>query len=644
MLRLLRGKGAGGFSLVETLAAVLIFGMMTLGLVPLVISSVRGSNKARTLTVTKNVVLQSMERVRGLPYHKQVQDSSGNPKAVDVLDLYFPNTGTGYSSTTKIFTTTCTPATSSPQCPAGVMPSSVGSLVYEARFVGACDPAITSSCSPAAAGTAEEFRTVTPPATYDWRGAAQTCSGSPCSDRPPADLMELTITATYVTASGNRTYSQKTLLSDRRFGGPKIDGAANIDYVVRVIAGYNVAGQQSDLTATVGQARSSIESRLTTASSFSGQSIRLLLTDATAPLTADVDVSGGTGSVQAPPETVGTTVTTNPGPQVSHADLGNQVVAGGDRSSVSSYEAHVGVDLPVAFGSLAMSPANNSLPGMMWVTSQTDTVNNPLQLNTGTGAMVWMRPFSGVNVAASTRGEATDVDNPGSRMARTTASGSFGSLRFLPVSFISDNSAEGAVVELQSFTSQVTCTSTAQPAASNPDPVATWSATLRYWVDNDSGGSGPGSGTNVGHYESVALGGAAGVTALANLKANPPLVYEAPDPIDPLTGNPVPYPSKNDVYLFPVTHIHTTIRDVEDSDADGDTNEVIDVTHNHAGYLTDWAAQGAGQTNESADGRRTSARLAQMFRLTTSPTNPSLIASVLNVTVGSMDCEAQDLR
>src|SRR5688500_6024720 len=123
-----------GFSLIEVMAALFIFTLLTLGLVPLLTSSIRGSNTARADTVGKNAALKAMERVRGLPFYVSYASS---PTKVAVLDLYDPDGATDISVGTPartVYRTTCAwNALTSASCPRDVPPNYT--LTCEAQFV-----------------------------------------------------------------------------------------------------------------------------------------------------------------------------------------------------------------------------------------------------------------------------------------------------------------------------------------------------------------------------------------------------------------------------------------------------------------------------------------------------------------------------
>jgi len=163
-----RGSGAG-FSLVETMWALLVFSIITLGTVPLLLGALRGAALSSSYTVGKNAAVEAIERARDLPYH--ISYSSQDSK-VDVLDLYFPGLTGGYDAATKTFTTTCTPATTaSVPCPKAL--AGGYTVVFEAQFV---NPTTT---------TPETYNPVAPATGYEWSSAV--------ADTPPSQLLKLNV-------------------------------------------------------------------------------------------------------------------------------------------------------------------------------------------------------------------------------------------------------------------------------------------------------------------------------------------------------------------------------------------------------------------------------------------------------------------
>jgi hypothetical protein len=111
------------------------------------------------------------------------------------------------------------------------------------------------------------------------------------------------------------------------------------------------------------------------------------------------------------------------------------------------------------------------------------------------------------------------------------------------------------------------------------------------------------------------------------------MVHEFVDALDPNTLKP--YGDERDTYLFPVRHTHP------DVDVDGNPIEVV---HNHAGYLSSWSSLRDTVTSRSIDARSTAARIEGAIRLTTAPTAPPNGVTAMNISIGSLSCQALDRR
>lgn len=629
-----------GFTLVEVLASILVFAIVTLGVVPLLLSSVRGSTLARSFTVGKNVTLQAMERARGLPYNRQVSDG-GVPQKVDVLDLYFPRGfGAGFDATADTFTVTCTSASTaigSPACPAGSIPPGY-TVTFTATFVQECDASNTASCVAVTAGDPERYEKVDVPSTYYWQGSSTTgpeATCTNCSDKPPTQLLQLRIQTSWQAIGRNRSYNLTSLLGDRKFGGPKVDGLATIDHLVQLRSSFNDGTQTSSITATGGLTETRIAARLVTTAAHSGRAGRLILSGDAIPVSSAHDKSGAAVVAQAPPDVGGgTPLSDNAGAtDITHPQL--LIDAGGiDSSSVDGVEAGVAIDLPQARGELSID--GSSPLGLLWVNTQMPAADaNPLSLDTDAGKVAWLaQGTDGLDADAEAFTNPVAVD----RKVYATAAGSFSSLRLFPSELVLSDpdggAREGAVVAFENFDAEVECEATAAAAAINPNPVATYSVDLSYWRETD-----PNDGVTKGSYQTIAnLGNAAGRAAFLQLMADPPMVHEDTTSLEGSLNRPEGSPG--DVYLFPVSHSHEVLRD-EDNDG---VEELVTITHNHPGYLTNWTALATPTTSEDASGRLVSARIDQAISFSSAQLNPAVADSVISGTVGTLSCSVSDLR
>lgn len=592
-----------GFTLVETLAAITVFAIMTLGVAPILAASLRGSTLSRSYTKGKNVASEAMERVRGLPYFVT------SATQIDVLDIYFPNAA---GAVDGVYTTICTPTDESRACPAGAVPSD-HVVTYEAAFVR----------KTAGSTTPEQYEVVAPPGDYSWDTAT----------KPPEPLLRMAITAAWPVGDEERTYRLASLIGDRRFGGLKIDGAGVVEYGVQVLTSFrNDEGQESGLSVVGAAAESRVESKLLTTADQDVSAARLLLTDRTVPLDASAEVMGANDVLTAPPNGDVVDDPSEGALELLHADLDGVPVAGVGPTSITAL-ADVTSDLPRAAGTLSATDLTNPV---LWAAAQAEVGDDsPLRLR-DEQMMAWVRtnPVSALPALEAATSAATQPLE--TQQVATNARVRIGSFLLLPTTFIQDTSAEGAVVEVREFVGETNCV--ARPVTGSAS--ASWSATLRYWQDP------PDTLTEItpGSYAEVLLGGTAGAANLEDIQADPPIVYEDPT-------NPDPAGSRDDIYLFrpdPDEHLH----DVDDdgdpttpADNDDEDQETPDpqVQHNHRSYLADWSAL-AEVSVDAAQPQINSAGINGAIRITTNRTDPDYVGSVLNVNIGSLSCRALDAR
>jgi hypothetical protein len=563
-----------------------------------------------------------MERVRGLPFF--ISYASQNQR-VDVLDLYFPSLGAGYVAGSGQeafrFTTTCSASSpASATCSSG-LPAGY-SVSYQAQFVRANQTATTETYTP-----------IAPPAAYVWN--------SPTNDKPPTQLLRMTVVARWTMGGRARSYSLTSLIGDRKVAADRLLGSGRADYLVQILGSYDDAVGDTVLSLRGGLGESRIESRLLSQSSVNATAGEARLTRA--PTLVDDSaqeigsLQGATSVYAAPPDTANPAPTTSrPLSTLLHSGLSNAPVASfAESATTTPLKATVSAELPAAAGGFAFT--NPSSIFDLWVNNQAE-VGGAQRLNHSqlTPAVVPAKPLlnverlSGVTINGATSASVGALGTAG-RGARTTASGGFGQFNLLPVDFIAgDNPHRRAVIQISGFASAVDCNSTANTATATA--TATYSATLRFWAENDWVAGDParqrGDGTTAGGYRTITLSGANLSDPLAVFNAtspNDPLVWE-----DNVAANDTGNGSPRDIYLFPITHQHSVLE-----------------THNHPGYLakdTGWSSlfdlSGAGSVANG--GRVTEARLGGAIRLNTTPLG--IPESALNISVGNLNCSASDLR
>ncbi|HWL65004.1 MAG TPA: prepilin-type N-terminal cleavage/methylation domain-containing protein [Actinomycetota bacterium] len=609
-----RRKREQGFSLVETLAALLVFAVITLGLVPLLAASIRGSDISRRGTVGKNLVTEAMERARGFPFHISY---STQARKVDVLDLYFPSrtptyaagtctgylnagsvtcTSTNYTATGPSYVTTC-PNASNIGCPQNI-PTGY-TVTYEASF------------ATVTAGTPETYARFTPATTYRYDLAG--------SDTPQTLLIQLIVTARWTgTGRGARTYQVRSLLSDRKFSGLKILGDAAVDYGVQLVTGYSDQGppNKSELTATAGNAVSHIETRRIAAATQSVKAGEVTLIDL---VLAEDDIEGNENfdstprvgveeTVFAPPDTtVNPTQVTDPA-DVDHPNNAYGFVASIDTTDSDNVSASVASTLPSAAGEFSFSPSSSE--DILIANNRADTSGNPLNLQE---ADEWIARVitQGSDALAGNSSCTTNSlgTQPGVACSATT---SFSELQLFRMDHIGDEDDifDGAAVAITGpesggapsgvFSATATCNADNDGTQNSTAASATYEGTLWYWSDPTENND-----DDDGAYVPVPL--APGTDELAAIESGSPiLVWDT-------------NPDSNDLYLFP--------------------------NGSNAGLLANWSNTASASTSVGTGGRVTSARIENAVSIETQPVEgSSQPETAVAVGIGSVNCRAEDYR
>lgn len=585
--------GERGFTLVETLAALTIFAVMTVGITPLLIASIRGTALAKSHTVGKNLVSEAMERVRGLPYY----DASPNR---DVLDSYFPNLGNGYVAADNTFTTKCTSTTSEPSgsgpraCPSrhadGTSRIPPG---YELTFA-------TTFVKPAGLNP-ETFTVVSPAATYD--------SATEATSLPPTQLIKMTITALWNEMGKVRQFSLSSLVGERRLSSLKASAEGNVDHVFSVSTAYkDSAGVVSGMTGTGGVLSSKIEIKAM-ATAFANASAGSLVlskqqTD-TEPGTQLAAIDGARATMRAPVNVVPAPTVYGAEGSVNHPGLLGEKIGYLGPTVVNDDSPAAGVQVVTGFPRSATNLGYTGGVGdLFWANNEPETGELSAKKFDATKPMFAMvRPSGPLPLLADTYAEATPESPPSSRKVEATAKGSAPRFVLLP---ILGASGPGGTVVIDDFTATLNCKSTGSSAGAVA--LGSWSAELKYWRDSD-----PSDNVALGAYASVTLSGSTDPSSplrlssdpLAALRTENPLVYDALLPAD-------------DVYLF------------------------SDPAAGKRGYLESWASTFAVDSSKSDD--VASVDMPYAINIVTSRTNSLNEESKFTVSIGKLSCRAEDYR
>lgn len=580
-------KDDRGFTLIEVLAALSVFSIMTVGLVPLFMSSLRGAATTRGDTVSKNVALEGLERARGLPFFVDYSTQKGYPNEgtipkVDLLDIYFPSyvaDGT--------YETTCTDSSPVDATCALALPAD-HTLTYIARFV---KPQLNGSGD-------EEFVTVIPATTYRWDPPDPYTQ----QDRGPTQLVELTVRAQWVFGGATRSFEVSGLIGEREFGDVTVRGSANVDYTVRTSTVLEESGDKSLVQATAGIAESRIETKV---SSTADQTVRgaqlRLLTVPSDPTVTPTDVvpgvDGATTIIHAPPDSI-PFGDSGAAADLVHPSLGP--VAGIDSSDSEALKVSVLAELPIAQGGFDFN-APTGTERLAWSTAQADG-NSGLFIDASVEAVRFL-PLLGETISGNTKAFTTAVDDV-ARRVETAATTSFGRLRALAARYplditdgVGSSPPARPILLLDDFEATVICKSTPTGSAT---ATKQWSATLRYWADIL-----PTDDLAIGAYEQLDLSSAAAVDPLATI--GNPVVFDAPN-------------GQDDLHLF-------------NRPANGER-----------GYLASFTSE-LGSTGTIADGGKvTQAAIEDAIRFETAPLDQGRPDSALSVRMGSLSCEGLDAR
>lgn len=567
-----------GFTLVETMVSILIFGLITLALVPVMAMSVRGTDLGRRATVAKTLAQEAMERARGLPYY--VSFGSVN-KPVDVLDLYHP----AYTPS-GVTTLTCTPGSTARGCPKN-MPAGYAAT-FTARFV-------KGTIAGSGATATESFTTtVVPHTTYSWNGA---------NDAPASPLLELTVSVSWSSATGDR-FELRSILGDRKFTGLKMSGAGKVDHGIKVLTHFThptYTAPKSTLVVADGTISAGIEAQDVATATLSLQAADLHLNEVAATgavANAINQLHGASVDAVAPPGRLIAAVSA-PGGSVNHPGLTvPRNVAGADASTTEDLQVAVSGELPLAKGTYLYTKEQGVTD--LWATNDVDQVNAATLRLDPLNPIVMVRPHNSGSSLLALKGSAlaeSRARTAPDRQVHTNAAVEVRHVGILPTAYIpaSSEGAFSSVVIVDSFTAAVDCKATGSAASATA--TATWALTLRVYQDSN-----PADNVPAGAFVTYTFNQDSNIAAtLGN-----PLVYDGATTLD-------------DIYLFE------------------------DIATSKKGYLRS-IVTGTRSTATQDGGKVATASLPGAVVIETTPTNPAVEDSTFTISLGSLSCDAADRR
>lgn len=649
-----------GLTLLETMIAITIFSIMTVGMVPMLASAIKGGAASRTESVARNVAGKTMERLRGLRYHAPV----GTPaRRVDLLDHFFPDrtplapsTGTGFVTAANAYQTTCKDGVALAACNAlpGTLANSQArpsdmeyAIVVTATFKDAENPATT----------------VPVPPTYAWNSAG--------NDTPPSKLLQVVVQTTWTVGGRPHSFSLTSYVSDRKRAplqnaptpapaeptpqsgaapNVKLRAEAKLDYATQVTTTWQdltVPSRKTEIVATLGTGTAYGE-QLDSGSKADlvVNSTRLSAIRAADAAAGDPGyeqvINGATFEAHAPDDasSIGTNTSVA---QNLMTDVTQSLQAAwtapaqaGTMSGLGGIGPKVANGLPTVKGyydfnsTTFWGPSSTSQHAAMMVQAQTPTSGtpgagslNPLNLATSSSTGT-PRPFL-VRDADSPAGadpraelEVHSTAAPGvNQTVRATANVVHGGVIMVTPTATTATAGRGGI-EFMNFSASVTCESRPDPSVSST-ASGTWSATLRYYSDPSNG-----TGNKAASYDIIT--------------ATLPVQTLSGEPEIPVGVNVFSHLRSMNGGNGPLIHDNgTNAYDVWMFEGNGKT-----------GLLEDWSTSGV-QTSISADDRVAEASLNGVIRLETSPLHGPWGASQrpesdMTVSLGKLGCKTEDYR
>lgn len=658
-----------GLTLIETLVAITIFSIMTLGIVPLLGAAMSGGAATRTESVGRNVASKTLERLRGLDYHVAYSSTS---RQVDLLDHFFPgrtpafvpSVGTGYDAATQSYVTTCDGSSTSSACrtlPDGAeLPDGV-LVEVRATFRDPANPAVTAPV----------------PAGYAYNSVG--------NDSPPSELLEVEVSAVWSVGSSARTFDLTSYFGARAesaapggsggggggggssppptSGPPPPPSTVKLRAEARIDYGYEITTTSHDnatpsrtreYTGTLGSAvaygeqlDSGSKAELSVRAG-SHRIVRPANPAVSGDSGMDISVSGAALDARAPADATSTTTVTAPEGTATTSEIPYESMGWLAASEAGTLTGPRGAGPTVAGGlpfvkgyydlngTTAVSPMTSpthfwTMPQISGTAPGTETSTNPLGLYPSAviRKMITISDwaFSPSN-GADPRGEvminSTATSPASSREVTATATiPVHGQITLFPPSWGTNNTG---FLHFRDFAASVSCVARADPGAAS-SATGSWSVTLTYisyWGERKNYGPKNMKVTLPVQTDTlnteVPVGTTNPLTVIKNLNnGNGPKIWDTDgDPGD----------SPYDAYLF--------------------------AANGKRGLLTNWSA-GSVETSISADDRVATAQLNGAIRLETAPVygpwpNPATgqvsqkPATDVTFSMGKLGCRAEDYR
>ncbi len=429
-----RCAGDAGFSLVEIMIAMIIFGIVAAATTPLLLGGLKAGRMSQLNLQAKALGQERLERMRNLPFHVARQ----NGLYLDVLDIYHRDlTAAGsvaagdtcsarsYASTTKTYSCTITS--------------------FGADYFGFTQVVSTQFVN-------AKREVLAPPATYTSQVAGV--------DTPPANLLSVVVKTSWKQSGKTMSFTVRSYIANAQ------------DTPNAITASVRASALQLTTELSTGQILQfeggliSSEGALTTGSTASLSAVAARI-----GLSSGTDVKGAALSLTAPPADTGAsptgTVQNLSGSTCEIACFGPTAVTGNQQLTVASGEPKVSLTSNPVTATLSRS--GSSIYRGFSVTNATALQVDPaLEL---VGPMV----SAGVTGTSSQvlRGSGY-LDATGSGASSVTAGIEVGVpvLQLFPTAF-----APEGVVQVQLDSASMTCKS----GVGSASMTSTWAGQVRYW-------------------------------------------------------------------------------------------------------------------------------------------------------------------
>jgi prepilin-type N-terminal cleavage/methylation domain-containing protein len=433
-----RAHGDEGFSLVEIMIAMVIFGIVTIATAPLFVGGLKAGRASQLYQQAKSLSQERLEKMRNLPYHVARQ----NGQYLDVLDIYFRDlqaTGalaTGDTCSQRVYTA----ATSSYRCTITNLGADYAGFSQDVttQFVNA------------------DRAAVVPFSTYSSQTAGY--------DQPVSNLLSVTVVTKWRQASKNRSFTLRSYIANAQ-ADPNVINTTLRASALKISSNLS----SGDILQFEGGLISS-EGALNTGSTAS-----LSVVAAQGGRSSGTSVLGAQLSLSAPPSADGTSPTANglflDGSTCGYLCFGNTMVTGDQKVTVDSGFPKVSVSSNPVTATLRRA-ATGLYQGFSYNNATPSEVDPALSLDTSAQMVSATLAAGGTDILSGAG--YIDATGTGSTAVRSSATVKTNELDLFPTTFIS-----GGRPLVRAFLTQATLTCSSGAGSSGVS--ASWEGKVGYW-------------------------------------------------------------------------------------------------------------------------------------------------------------------